>query len=786
MKIKTAAISLALFVAGFAHAQDTRHVTEPKIPAVCRTLTAQLTTPIAEADESKLDTERIQQAIDSCTPGTAVELRAQRTQNAFLTGPLELKTGITLLVAGGATLFASRDPRLYDLEPGSCGKVDTRGHGCKPLIHVQAHDVAIMGDGVIDGRGGAKLLGQNVTWWDLAEQARTPSNARQNNFRIVVAEQADNFILYRVTIRNSPNFQVIVSKTNGFTAWGVKVWAPGKGARNTDGIDPSGSTNVTITNCWISTGDDNVAIKAGSTGPSTHMTIAHNHFFRGHGMSIGSETNAGASDIEVSDLTIDGADNGIRIKSKATRGGLVQNVAYRDVCIRNVKNPIVMETTYENQTSGNLIPRFEKILLQNVRVQGGGKVSFDGFDAAHPLQFVLDGVEIAQLPPVKLHAQHARLTTGPGQVNFVIAGDDVKIDRMAGDHKVPSCDGRFPAPPAGAPPDAGGDKPRAAAASGTKKTLTVAAQGPADFRSVQEAVYALPDGGGTINIKPGTYREVVHVTKPNVRLIGDAADPTRVVIVYDKAAGTSGGTLNSATVDVRGDDFFARGITFQNDFWVKNPNPAEVLPTGGAQAIALAISADRAVLRKVRILSGQDTLYLSSKSCAGEQGPCVPARQYLADCYVEGHVDFIFGDAKAYFSDCEIHGLARSNVMYTAQSKHYADEDSGYVFDHCKLTADPGAKRIILGRPWRPYSTVVFLNTDIQAPLEPAGWSEWHPGETHSLDTSYYAEFQSSGPGANPAARDPHSKQLTAQEAEKWRPKQFLYRPDHWDPTKIK
>ena len=781
----TISVILLLVLCAFAQAQDTRHVTEPKIPQVCKTLTAQLAAPIAEADETKLDTVRIQQAIDACEPGRALELRAQRTQDAFLAGPLELKAGVTLLVDAGVTLFASRDPRLYDLEPGSCGKVDTRGHGCKPLIHVGIHDAAIMGDGIIDGRGGAKMLGHNVSWWDLAEQARTPSNARQNNFRIVVADNADNFTLYRITIRNSPNFQVLVNKTNGFTAWGVKVWAPGKGARNTDAIDPSGSTNVTITHCWISTGDDNVAIKAGSQGPSTHMTIAHNHFFHGHGVSIGSETNAGVSDIEVSDLTIDGADNGIRIKSNATRGGLVENVAYRDVCIRDVKNPIVMETTYENQTSGNLIPRFEKILLQNVRVLGGGKISFDGFDAAHPLQFVLDGVDVTQVPPIKLHAQHARLTTGPGQVNFVIAGDDVKIDRMAGDHKVASCDGRFPPAPAGAPSDAGG-KPRAAAPSGSKKNLTVAAEGSADFRSVQEAVDAIPDSGGTITIKPGTYREVVHVRKPNVRLIGDAGDPARVVIVYDKVAGNSGGTLNSATVDVRADDFFARGITFQNDFWAKNPNPAEVLPTGGAQAIALAISGDRAVLRNVRMLSGQDTLYLSSKSCAGEQGPCETARQYLADCYVEGHVDFIFGDSKAYFQNCEIHGLARSNVMYTAQSKHYPEEDSGYVFDHCKLTADPAAKRIILGRPWRPYSTVVYLNTDIEAQLEPAGWSEWHPGETHSLETSYYAEFQSTGPGANSAARDPHSHQLTAAEAEKWRAKNFLSGTDHWDPTKIK
>jgi hypothetical protein len=81
---------------------------------------------------------------------------------------------------------------------------------------------------------------------------------------------------------------------------------------------------------------------------------------------------------------------------------------------------------------------------------------------------------------------------------------------------------------------------------------------------------------------------------------------------------------------------------------------------------------------------------------------------------------------------------------------------------------------------------VVYLNTDIQAALEPAGWSEWTPGRTNSLETSYYAEFQSTGPGANPSARDPHSHQLTAQEAEKWSVKNFLARPDGWDPTKIK
>ena len=425
--------------------QDTRVVSEPHIPPVCKTLDAQLTTVntgIAGADEDKLDTDRIQQAIDFCPSGTAVELQPTGARNAFLSAPIELKPGITLLVAANTTLFASRNARDYDLSPGSCGKVDKEGHGCKPLIHVdKAHETAIMGDGVIDGRGGAKLLGQSVSWWDLAQEAKVKHES-QNVPRILVADQADGLILYHISLRNSPNFHVIVTRTNGFTAWGVKINAP-KAGRNTDGIDPSSSSNVSILYSYINAGDDNVAIKAGAAGPSTHITVAHNHFYGGHGMSIGSETSGGVSAIEVQDLTIYGADNGIRIKSNRTRGGLVHDVAYHDVCIRNVKNPIVMETTYEHVTEGGLIPVFEDILLQDVRVLGGSEISLDGSDSAHPLKVRLDGVEISGITPGNLHSSHARIVTGPGKVNFALTGEDVQVSTVRGNREVPSCDGRF-------------------------------------------------------------------------------------------------------------------------------------------------------------------------------------------------------------------------------------------------------------------------------------------------------------------------------------------------------
>src|SRR5262249_49344929 len=153
---------------------------------------------------------------------------------------------------------------------------------------------------------------RTASWWDLAEQARKAGH--QNCPRLVVAEGADNFILYRITLKNSPNFHVSYSRGNGFTAWGVTIDTP-KTARNTDGIDPISSRNVTIAHSFIHAGDDSVAIKAGDAGPASNITVAHNHFYDGHGVSIGSETNGGVNAIRVSDLSIDGADNGIRIKS---------------------------------------------------------------------------------------------------------------------------------------------------------------------------------------------------------------------------------------------------------------------------------------------------------------------------------------------------------------------------------------------------------------------------------------------------------------------------------------
>ncbi|WP_249791528.1 pectinesterase family protein [Bradyrhizobium sp. SRL28] len=177
------------------------------------------------------------------------------------------------------------------------------------------------------------------------------------------------------------------------------------------------------------------------------------------------------------------------------------------------------------------------------------------------------------------------------------------------------------------------------------------------------------------------------------------------------AAINVGGTAHSATLNASGDDFRLDNLTIQNDHSQHRANPPP-------QAVALSITGDKDLIRRVRLLGAQDTLFANK----GPNGRM--SRQYFSDCYIEGHVDFIFGNAKAYFQHCELHGIANQVAIYTAQSKGSPDEDSAYVFDHCTLTADSAGHGIALGRAWRPYATVVLLSTKLDLPVIAEGWRE--------------------------------------------------------------
>lgn len=288
--------------------------------------------------------------------------------------------------------------------------------------------------------------------------------------------------------------------------------------------------------------------------------------------------------------------------------------------------------------------------------------------------------------------------------------------------------------------------------------MVVAQDGSGDSKTVQWAIdHAPPAKPGqriVIEIRPGIYRERVTVPqdRPLVTFLG--SDAARTVITYDMSAKAAGGTFFSATVNVQGAGFHAENITFENTFGV------------GSQAVALHIHSDRAVFRNCRFLGWQDTLYAA-------QG-----RQYYENCLIEGHVDFIFGNAAAVFEGCEL--KSRGAGYITAHSRLTPDGPTGYVFLKCRLTGENTGAGVYLGRPWRPYARVVFWDCFLDGHIRPEGWENWRNPENEK--TAWYAEFGSLGPGAKPEGRVAWAKPLAPKDTAQFRPEVFLRGADNWDP----
>jgi pectinesterase len=310
-------------------------------------------------------------------------------------------------------------------------------------------------------------------------------------------------------------------------------------------------------------------------------------------------------------------------------------------------------------------------------------------------------------------------------------------------------------------------------------------EGVAEFPTIQMAMDHHPFAGlGSdgkpgrvfLEIAPGTYHERVIVTQnhTNIALIGMGKSPEDVIITNSLNAKQAGGTFFTETVEINGAGFEADNLTFEN--------------TAGntGQAVAVANRADRSLFKHCRFFGHQDTLFADY------------GRQYYVDSYIEGGVDFIFGNATAVFDHVELH--ANGPGYLTAQSRTAADQTTGYVILNSRVTSSidhsaapmdagtPGAKSSAsahnttgLGRPWRPYSRVVYINTELPADVNLAGWNDW--SNPANEKTAYYAESGSTGPGANPSARVPWSHQLTSAEATQFLPANFLASSDHWNPA---
>ncbi|KAJ1437081.1 Pectinesterase, catalytic [Sesbania bispinosa] len=271
--------------------------------------------------------------------------------------------------------------------------------------------------------------------------------------------------------------------------------------------------------------------------------------------------------------------------------------------------------------------------------------------------------------------------------------------------------------------------------NGVRVDAVVAADGSGNYTKVMDAVLAAPDYSMeryVIHIKRGVYNENVEIKKKkwNLMMIGDGMDAT--VISGNRSFIDGWTTFRSATFAVSGRGFIARDITFQN--------------TAGPekhQAVALRSDSDLSVFYRCGIFGYQDSLYTHTM------------RQFYRECKITGTVDFIFGDATALFQNCQImakKGLPNQKNTITAHGRKDPDEPTGFSIQFCNISADSdlltsvNSTQTYLGRPWKPYSRTIFMQSYISDVLRPEGWLEWN-GD-FALDTLYYAEYMNYGPGA--------------------------------------
>jgi polygalacturonase len=383
---------------------DGRDVTRPTYPPVCQTLTAQFTDSQRSSPPSGDDTVRLQAALNSCAgTGQSVVLARSGPYTAFFSGSLTL-TGQALVVNGGVTLFGSN------------------GYS-NQLVAVTGANSAIMGPGSIDGRG------------DLV--SGTP--------RLINANNITNFIVYNVTLRHAAKMHLYVNGGSGFTAWKITIATPAN-TKNTDGIDIDSVTNATVYGSFIEDGDDGVAIKT-NLGPASNITIDHNTFHGTHGMSIGSQTMYGVTNVLWRNNAVYGTDewgnvstdnNGINIKSDLTCGGTVQQVTYSQTCMTGVKHLVVFNSYYGACSGVPGYPYYTDIVVNGVLAKGsqsGAYSEFNGYDAGHSLGLTLENLQLDLTG--QQSSQYANI--GLYRSNITPSGTGVTTFPVSGSGIVPKC-----------------------------------------------------------------------------------------------------------------------------------------------------------------------------------------------------------------------------------------------------------------------------------------------------------------------------------------------------------
>lgn len=366
----TAALALALIATG-VRAQiyatgDSRHVVTPTYPRICRILGAQFSTAARAAPPAADDTGRIQHALDDCSgSGTSVVLLPSRHGNAFYSGPLTVN-GEGLVVAAGVTLEGNDS---YASQP--------------QLIYVTGRNSFIGGEGAIDGRG------------DLITAGKP---------RLIEARDTENLTVYQITLQQAAHPHLYMEGGSRAVVYGITILTP-YNRKNADGIDIDSMHDVSVIGSSIEAGDDGVAVKTNS-GPAYNITVRNNRLYGTHGLSVGSQTFEGVTNVLFRDNSVYGLDhsgnfatdnNGIRIKTDPTCGGLVQRVTYENTCMTQVKHLIVVNAFYGTCSGTPGTPQFKDIVINGVNAinsQSGAYSRIEGFDTDHLAELFLANVSL--------------------------------------------------------------------------------------------------------------------------------------------------------------------------------------------------------------------------------------------------------------------------------------------------------------------------------------------------------------------------------------------------------
>lgn len=358
----------------------------------------------AVPDGKTLDTDAFNQAISACVKAGGGSVVVP--PGTYLLAPFQLASHVALVLEKGATLQATgkfTDSGLPDPLPSTQLELDLLRPVLIPLISGKnLTDVAIRGEGTIDGAGAA--------WWARSEKAeRTTHQPSIPRPYMIVLDNCQRVLISGVTLTNSPKFHLVPRTCQDVLIENVTV-ATSPDAPNTDGIDPGNCRNLIIRGCHISTGDDNIAFKAGHGAPTEDVTVEDCVFGRGHGLSIGSETDAGVRNILARRCSFNGTTTGIRIKSDRTRGGLIQNITYQDMTMNNVGAAISINLYYMNKagekqaqakTVAATTPAVRDILISNVTATARDAGDLIGLPESPLSGITLEHVHIVAATPLK-------------------------------------------------------------------------------------------------------------------------------------------------------------------------------------------------------------------------------------------------------------------------------------------------------------------------------------------------------------------------------------------------